>query len=68
MFFRAGWSALRKRLSASPFICVFMLRHGEAGTYDLQAEVFKKKWQRFRNAPCPWHVRLPPESLFVTPE
>ncbi len=31
---------------------------------DLQAEVYKEKWERFRDRPMPWHVRLPPEFLF----
>jgi ABC-type sulfate/molybdate transport systems ATPase subunit len=60
------------RASETPFRITLYLRlhdpNGEEATYDLQAEVFKEKWQRFRDAPCPWHVRLPPESLFVTPE
>jgi len=60
------------RASETPFRITLYLRlhdpNGEEANYDLQAEVFKEKWQRFRNAPYPWHVRLPPESLFVTPE
>ena len=35
---------------------------------NLQAEVFKEKWQRFRDRPFPWHVRLSPDSLFWMPE
>jgi molybdate transport system permease protein len=38
---------------------------GENASFDLQAEVFKEKWQRFREQPMPWHVRLTPESLFL---
>jgi molybdate transport system permease protein len=34
----------------------------------LRAEVFKEKWQLFRDRPLPWRVLLPPESLFVMPE
>jgi hypothetical protein len=34
----------------------------------LQAEVFKEKWEGFRERPLPWHVRLPPDSLFLLPE
>jgi molybdate transport system permease protein len=34
----------------------------------LQAEVFKEKWQRFQDAPFPWHIRLAPELLFLMPE
>jgi len=36
--------------------------------FELQAEVFKEKWQRFRDLPIPWHVRLSPESLFLMPD
>ncbi len=36
--------------------------------FDLQAEVFKEKWERFRNEPQPWHVRLSPSALFLMPE
>jgi ABC-type sulfate/molybdate transport systems ATPase subunit len=35
---------------------------------ELQAEVFKEKWERFRDRPMPWHVRLSPESLFLMPK
>jgi molybdate transport system permease protein len=31
---------------------------------QMQAEVYKEKWQRFRDKPFPWHVRLPSDSLF----
>ena len=37
-------------------------------THELQAEVFKEKWQHFRDKPLPWHVRLQPESLFLMGE
>ena len=40
----------------------------EPAHFDLQAEVFKEKWERFRNRPQPWHVRLSPSALFVMPE
>ena len=36
----------------------------QPGAAQLQAEVYKEKWQRFRDKPFPWHVRLPPDSLF----
>lgn len=36
--------------------------------FDLQAEVFKEKWERFRDQPQPWHIRLAPSSLFLMPE
>jgi len=60
------------RSSETPFrITLYLRLHkppDESGAYDLQAEVFKEKWERFRNRPQPWHVRLAPESLFVTRE
>jgi molybdate transport system permease protein len=31
---------------------------------QLQAEVYKEKWQRFRDKPFPGHVRLRPDALF----
>jgi ABC-type sulfate/molybdate transport systems ATPase subunit len=43
-------------------------RSDTANQNFLQAEVFKEKWQRFRNLAFPWHVRLPSESLFLMPE
>ena len=39
-----------------------------AGKHLLQAEVFKEKWNTFRNAPLPWHMRLAPEALFLMKE
>ncbi len=60
------------RASETPFRITLYLRLrqplAETNDYDLQAEVFKEKWQRFRNLPCPWHVRLSPDSLFLMPE
>jgi molybdate transport system permease protein len=35
---------------------------------QLQAEVFKEKWQRFRETPLPWHVRLRADALFLAKE
>jgi molybdate transport system permease protein len=34
----------------------------------LQAEVFKEKWQRFKDRPFPWHVRLDPDAVFLLPD
>ncbi len=60
------------RTSETPFrITIFLSldpRHGEAGEAHLQAEMFKEKWERFRNRPLPWRVRLAPDSLFTMPE
>jgi len=60
------------RSSETPFRITLYLRLHKAPdgsqAYELQAEVFKEKWERFRNRPLPWHVRLSPESLFLLPE
>jgi ABC-type sulfate/molybdate transport systems ATPase subunit len=60
------------RSSETPFrITLYLRLHQpptESGEYHLQAEVFKEKWERFRNLPQPWHVRLSPDSLFLLPE
>ena len=60
------------RSSETPFrITLYLRLHkpaDESGSYDLQAEVFKEKWERFRNHPLPWHVRLSADSLFLMPE
>lgn len=57
------------RTSESPFRITLFLSvdaaHGAAGRYQLQAEVFKEKWLRFRERPFPWQVRLGAESLFL---
>src|ERR671932_2247527 len=33
--------------------------------YHLQAEVFKEKWESFKDQPFPWHVRLDPLRLML---
>jgi molybdate transport system permease protein len=60
------------RSSETPFrITLYLRLHqppGDSGEYHLQAEVFKEKWERFRNLPFPWHVRLSRDSLFLLPK
>ena len=60
------------RTSETPFRTTLFLRlhrpPGNSDEYHLQAEVFNEKWQRFRERPFPWHVRLAPSSLFLMPE
>jgi molybdate transport system permease protein len=60
------------RTSETPFrITLFLsldLARAKAGETYLQAEMFKEKWERFRDRPQPWRVRLAPESLFAMPE
>jgi molybdate transport system permease protein len=58
--------------SETPFRITLYLRlnqpPGDSSDYHLQAEVFKEKWERFRDIPQPWHVRLSPDSLFLLPK
>lgn len=60
------------RSSETPFrITLFLRLQQSADNSDephLQAEVFKEKWERFRERPFPWHVRLSPDSLMLLPE
>jgi molybdate transport system permease protein len=63
------------RSSETPFRITLNLRlhqppgePGEIPAAELQAEVFKEKWQLFRERPFPWHVRLAPDTLFVMSE
>src|SRR5215472_9638032 len=60
------------RSSETPFrITLYLRLHKppeESGIYDLQAEVFKEKWEKFRDRPQPWNLKLSPESLFVMRE
>jgi molybdate transport system ATP-binding protein/molybdate transport system permease protein len=60
------------RSSETPFrITLYLRLHQpatESGGHHLQAEVFKEKWERFRDLPQPWHVRLSPDSLSLLPE
>jgi molybdate transport system permease protein len=60
------------RSSETPFrITLYLRLHRpptESGEHHLQAEVFKEKWERFRNRPQPWQLRLSPDSLFLLPE
>jgi molybdate transport system permease protein len=56
----------------TPFRMTLFLRldegPGEPDRPHLQVEVFKEKWERLREQPFPWHVRLAPDSLFLVPE
>jgi molybdate transport system permease protein len=60
------------RSSETPFrITLYLRLHrapADSAEHHLQAEVFKEKWERFRDRPQPWHVRLSPDSLFLLPE
>ena len=58
--------------SETPFrITLYLKLHSEPQPGDqpqLQAEVFKEKWQRFKDRPFPWHVRLDPDAVFLLPD
>jgi molybdate transport system permease protein len=60
------------RVSETPFrVTLYLGLHqppADAAPHHLQAEVYKEKWQKFRDRPLPWRVRLSPESLFLMPE
>ena len=60
------------RSSETPFRITLFLQTETAGASDsefqLQAEVFKEKWERFKSIPPPWHVLLSPESLLLFPD
>jgi molybdate transport system permease protein len=61
------------RVSETPFrVTIYLHLHqppaGPATPHHLQAEVYKEKWQKFRDRPLPWRVRLSPEAVLVMPE
>ena len=60
------------RTSETPFRITLFLSldpaRSAAGEAHLQAEVFKDKWERFRNQPQPWGVRLAQDLVFAMPE
>ncbi|HVB55024.1 MAG TPA: sulfate/molybdate ABC transporter ATP-binding protein [Candidatus Acidoferrales bacterium] len=60
------------RSSETPFrITLYLSLHqppDSLGTHHVQAEMFKEKWEIFRDRPLPWHVRFSPDSLFLLPE
>jgi ABC-type sulfate/molybdate transport systems ATPase subunit len=60
------------RFSETPFRVTLDLRLHRAPAKGeeahLHAEVFKEKWERFRDQPLPWHVRLSPDAIFALPE
>jgi molybdate transport system permease protein len=41
---------------------------GESAPHHVQAEILKEKWQRLRDQPLPWQVRLPQEAVFLMKE
>jgi molybdate transport system ATP-binding protein/molybdate transport system permease protein len=60
------------RTSETPFrVTLFLHLHappsGDSPPH-LQAEIYKEKWEKFRDLPLPWHVRLSPQALLLMPE
>lgn len=60
------------RSSETPFRITLYLHlqrpSGDGVAHHLQAEVYKEKWERFRDRPFPWHVRLSADQLVLFPE
>jgi molybdate transport system permease protein len=60
------------RSSETPFRVTLYLSLNRPSSPDrelqLQAEVYKEKWQRFRDRPLPWKVRLRSDALFLMKE
>lgn len=49
-------------------ITVYLRLHEPAmdgGSYDLQAEVFKEKWETLQTQPPPWYIQLDPQRLMM---
>ena len=59
-------------MSETPFRVTLDLRIGappsEAADFHVQAEVFKREWESFREQPQPWPVELAPDRLFLLPD
>lgn len=55
--------------SETPFRMTLYLRlhsaDGANGAHQMQAEVFKEKWEQLKQLPFPWWVRLDPAHLFI---
>jgi ABC-type sulfate/molybdate transport systems ATPase subunit len=60
------------RSSETPFRVTLFLSLNQPPSPDrepqLQAEVYKEKWQRFRDKPLPWMVHLRSDALFLMKE
>ncbi len=58
-------------MTETPFRVTLDLRIGNPPSssteHQLQAEVFKREWEAFRDAPQPWQVELAPDRLFLLP-
>ena len=59
-------------MSETPFRVTLDLRFGRPpanpADFHVQAEVFKREWEAFRDAPQPWQLELAPDRLFLLPD
>jgi molybdate transport system permease protein len=59
-------------MTETPFRVTLDLRIGSApasaADFHLQAEVFKREWESFRDVPQPWAVELAADRVFLLPE
>jgi hypothetical protein len=58
-------------MTETPFRVTLDLQIGEfanPGHFHVQAEVFKREWEAFRNLPQPWQIELAPDRLFLLPD
>jgi ABC-type sulfate/molybdate transport systems ATPase subunit len=58
-------------MAETPFRVTLDLRVGgppaNPADYHLQAEIFKREWETFRDLPQPWQVELSPDRLILLP-
>ena len=59
-------------MAETPFRVTLDLRVGGPpvgpADYHLQAEIFKREWEIFRDLPQPWQVELSPDRLILLPD
>jgi molybdate transport system ATP-binding protein/molybdate transport system permease protein len=59
-------------MAETPFRVTLDLRIGgppaSPADYHLQAEIFKREWENFRDLPQPWQVELSPDRLILLPD
>lgn len=60
------------KTSETPFMMTLYLSLNSppdtANGYQLQAELFKEKWETIKDRPFPWLIHLDPDLLFLTSE
>jgi molybdate transport system permease protein len=59
-------------MTETPFRVTLDLRIGRPpespSDFHIQAEVFKREWDKFRDLPQPWQIELAPDRLMLLPE